>query len=84
MFTLDGRMRFALALASVDEAQFKEKKLFEIVMSRREDGLFELAFLFDDAPGKESPQVPGTASAPANLEAGGDNLPEYVLVEEAQ
>ena len=51
MFTLDGRMRFALALTSTDEANFNEKKLREIVLSCRADGVYELSFLFDDEQG---------------------------------
>ena len=35
MYTLDGRMRFALALSPLDEANFNQKKLREIVLSRR-------------------------------------------------
>ena len=63
MFTLDGRLRFALALSPADEANFKEKKLFEIVMARRPDGLFELTFLFGDALGDAPGVTTGEASA---------------------
>jgi hypothetical protein len=91
MYTLDGRMRFALALSPADEVQFKEQKLFEIVMSRRPDGLFELSFLFGDgAPDDVQPDTPlntplenkGSEDMQVQ-EAGGTDLPEYVLVEEA-
>jgi hypothetical protein len=75
MYTLDGRMRFALALKPADEANFKEKKLCEIVMSRSVDGLFQLSFLFSDG------QAPET-SEPGGL--GDPEVPEYVMVEEAQ
>lgn len=75
MYTLDGRMRFALALKPVDEANFKEKKLREIVLSRRLDGVFDLCFLFSDAQDKEAPEP----AAPDGAE-----VPEYVMVEEAQ
>lgn len=75
MYTLDGRIRFALALQPADEANFKEKKLREIVMSRRADGLFELSFLFSDNQDEQ-------AVEPA--ESGGAEVPEYVMVEEAQ
>lgn len=93
MYTLDGRMRFALALSPADEAQFKEQKLFEIMMSRRPDGLFELAFLFGDAassPPGNTPPAPPQIKLDAQgdvtmqvLESGGADLPEYVLVEDA-
>jgi hypothetical protein len=75
MYTLDGRMRFALALKPVDEANFHEKKLREIVLSRRADGRFELSFLFSDA-GDEAALVPSPAAT--------TEVPEYVMVEEAQ
>jgi hypothetical protein len=75
MYTLDGRMRFALALKPEDEASFKEKKLREIVMSRRTDGLFELSFLFSDTQDEQAPEP---------VESGSAEVPEYVMVEEAQ
>lgn len=75
MYTLDGRMRFALALKPADEANFHEKKLREIVLSRRLDGAFELSFLFSD-------EQEGAAAEP--LTAASAEVPEYVLVEEAQ
>lgn len=74
MYTLDGRMRFALALKPVDEASFREKKLREIVLSRRSDGVFELSFLFSDEQDKD-------ASEP--VPSSGAEIPEYVMVEEA-
>lgn len=74
MFTLDGRMRFALALQPADEAIFKEKKLREIVMSRKAPDAFELSFSFSD------PQ--DTDAADATLPASAD-IPEYVIVKEA-
>jgi hypothetical protein len=74
MYTLDGRMRFALALKPEDEANFNEKKLREIVLSRRADSLFELSFLFSDTQDSEA-LVPD--------ESAGAELPEYVMVEEA-
>lgn len=75
MYTLDGRIRFALALKPEDEASFKEKKLREIVMSRRADGLFELSFLFSDTQDEQAPEP---------VESGSAEVPEYVMVEEAQ
>jgi hypothetical protein len=74
MFTLDGRMRFALALQHADEATFKEKKLREIVMSRKAPDAFELAFLFSDPQDTEA----ADATQPASAE-----IPEYVVVKEA-
>jgi hypothetical protein len=74
MYTLDGRIRFALALKPQDEANFNEKKLREIVLSRRADAVFELSFLFSDGQDENPPE--------ANL-ASGAEVPEYVMVEEA-
>jgi len=75
MYTLDGRMRFALALQPADEANFNEKKLREIVLSNRLDGTFELSFLFSD--GQED-------DAPLSSSTSGAEVPEYVMVEETQ
>jgi hypothetical protein len=74
MYTLDGRIRFALALQPADEANFNEKKLLEIVLSRRADGIFELSFLFSNE------QEPATAEP---VVAASAEIPEYVMVEEA-
>ena len=43
MYTLDGRMRFALALSPQDEANFKVYKLLEIVLSGSDASLSNLA-----------------------------------------
>ena len=74
MYTLDGRMRFALALKPADEASFNEKKLREIVLSRRLNGSFELSFLLSDEQDEDAAEVPALGSA---------EVPEYVMVEEA-
>jgi hypothetical protein len=74
MYTLDGRMRFALALKPQDEVNFHQKKLREIVLSCRPDGVYELSFLFDD----EQPKKTSESLIPDSSE-----IPEYVMVEEA-
>ncbi len=71
MYTLDGRMRFQLGLSPVDEANFHEKKLREIVLSRSTAG-FELAFLFSD----------GDDEAVGANDNNTGELPEYMMVEE--
>ncbi len=77
MFTLDGRMRFQLALGAQDEAAFHARKLREIVLSRRSDGVYELSFLLMD------PGEPDAGPAPV-LDAGADaEIPEYVMVDES-
>lgn len=74
MYTLDGRMRFDLALAPPAEAAFREKKLREIVLSRTAQGGFELCFFFIE------PQ----AQPDSLIETADDGqVPEYLMVEEA-
>jgi hypothetical protein len=70
LYTLDGRLHFQLALAAEVEEGFRQKKLREIVLSRRNEGAFELAFTFsDDASDEAVPESSGS-------------IPEYVVVEE--
>lgn len=74
MFTLDGRMRFELALRPEDEASFHEKKLREIVLSRRTDGVYALSFLLGDGPdGKETQP---------DMSMPNGEIPEYIMVQE--
>ena len=75
MYTLDGRLRFALALSSENEADFVAKKLREIVLSKRQDGAFQLVFQFDDDQSENA----SNANTDLNSE-----FPEYVVIEEAQ
>ena len=75
MYTLDGRIRFHLALRPEDEANFHEKKLREVVLSRTATGSFELSFLFSTP--LESAEMP----AAKEQEAG--EIPEYVMIDEA-
>jgi len=71
MYTLDGRMRFQLALRTEDEAAFHEQKLREIVLSQQAGGGFELAFSFAE-----------TDTDAADAAAAPDEIPEYLMVEE--
>lgn len=74
MYTLEGRIRFLLALQSEDEASFHEKKLREIVLSRTATGSFELSFLFSThSQGEETL---------ADKEQGTGEIPEYVMIEQ--
>lgn len=68
MFTLDGRMRFKLALDRENEHRFRHEKIREIVLERTSTE-FTLTFHFT-AEDMDSPQV---AAAQAEL-------PQYVLV----
>lgn len=74
MFTLDGRMRFELALRPEDEANFHAKKLREIVLSRSIDGVYALSFLLGDGPdGKETQP---------DMSMPNGEIPEYIMVQE--
>jgi hypothetical protein len=75
MYTLDGRLRFALALSPENEVDFTTKKLREIVLSKRQDCVFQLIFQFDAV------QSESISEAKSSLES---EFPEYVVVEDAQ
>ena len=84
MFTLDGRMRFQLALKAQDEERFHSQKLREIVLSRRSGGAYELAFtLVDEADGRNAAASAGADATDAAQGALGE-IPEYIVVEEVQ
>ena len=84
MYTLDGRMRFALALSPQDEANFRVYKLLEIVLTGNEASNYSLAFQFSDA--SAAPAALDDAPTQTDTEAAtpqtGAALPDYVLVEE--
>ena len=73
MYTLDGRMRFELALQVADAEAFHHRKLYEILLQREPVGHF-LSFRFGDAAGAENLVLAENIPDP---------LPEYVLIEEA-
>jgi hypothetical protein len=75
MYTLDGRLRFALALSEENETDFANKKLREIVLSRHPDDTFELMFQFGEEPADNVVQSKMSADS---------EFPEYVVIEEAQ
>jgi hypothetical protein len=75
MYTLEGRIRFHLALQPEDEASFHEKKLGEIVLSQTATDRFELSFLF------LTPSEGNQVSADKELDPG--EIPEYVMIDEA-
>lgn len=86
MFTLDGRMRFQLALAAQDEERFHTQKLREIVLSRRSDGVYELAFTLVRAQEGSDAQAqsPTGADAADAVDGAVGEIPEYIVVEEVQ
>lgn len=74
MYTLDGRIRFHLALRPEDETSFHQGKLREIVLSRTVTDAFELSFLFS------TPLQGDMISANPEQEPG--DIPEYVMIDE--
>ena len=75
MYTLDGRIRFNVALRPEDETTFKQSKLREVALSRNSAGNFELSFLFAVQALVDEP------SAAIAHDSG--QIPEYVMIDEA-
>lgn len=78
IYTLDGRMRFQLALAPGQEEAFHARKLLEIALLRR-GADFELTFVFESAEATQAEDEAETAALAAGLAA----LPDYLMVQEA-
>jgi hypothetical protein len=70
-------MHFNLCVHPRDRDRFENQKLREIVLSRRRDGLYQLAFWFSDDKEESATSVSDSAR-PARLP-----LPKYVQIEEA-
>ncbi len=88
MFTLDGRMHFALTLPESQLLLFKEAKLREISLTRRLDGFFELAFWFESqqALSKQEDQAELNVQLPGDVPAhlmAQSPIPDYVSIEVA-
>ena len=77
MYTLDGRMRFDVALSAQDEERFHKEKLREVVLVRNESGIFELSFWFAQEDESEE-------AAPLQGMSQQGQLPAYVKVEISQ
>jgi hypothetical protein len=78
MFTLDGRMRFQIALSAADEERFRTQKLREIVLAQS-GGVFALTFHFvDDATA--SPTDEAAPSLDARPEHAATEIPAHVHV----
>ena len=73
LFTLEGRMRFAMALQAKEQELFLSKKLRVIVLSQPTGEQFEIAFVFSDPDDLE--KLDATAS-------NNGDLPHYLTVEE--
>lgn len=76
MFTLDGRMRFHMALSAADEQRFRTEKLCEIVLTQK-TGQFNLSFQLDD--GLNAAGASDDEDRDSNA-ARNSELPEYMLV----
>ncbi|MRD47241.1 hypothetical protein [Caenimonas koreensis] len=74
LYTLDGRMRMKLPLKPADESLFHERKLREVILSRRKDDKFELLFSFME-PDEDEPDERALPSAQQR-----GQLPDYVKV----
>lgn len=75
MFTLDGRMKFQLALGAAQEAAFHTRRLLEIVLQRRGEA-FELAFLFGPPAMPAAAGVATAAQADATPDEAAADLAE--------
>lgn len=76
LYTLDGRMRFRINQAPLAEAGFHDRKLQEVLLTRRADGQFELLFRFATEEGHPEP-------APRAKMRRAGPIPDYVQLEQA-
>jgi hypothetical protein len=77
LYTLDGRIRFALPPQALDEEMFQGQKLRETVLSRRADGVYELMFNFVASQDEDA------APSRRHLPRSAGDVPAYVRVESA-
>ena len=93
LFTLDGRMHFELTLPEEQLLLFKVAKLREISLTRRLDGLYELAFWLEAAQTQsvhisntdalEGQGLRQTHEVPAEILAARSLIPDYLSIEVA-
>ena len=93
LFTLDGRMHFELTLPEEQLLLFKVAKLREISLTRRLDGLYELAFWLEAAQtlsvnisnsdALEGQGLRQTQEVPAEILAARALIPDYLSIEVA-
>ena len=91
LFTLDGRMHFELTLPEAQLALFKVAKLKEIALTRRLDGLYELAFWLESQQALTQQQAQAALDAPVSAQDEAvpaslmpqSPIPDYVSVEVA-
>jgi hypothetical protein len=88
LFTLDGRMHFELTLPEEQLLLFKVAKLREISLTRRLDGLYELAFWLEaensEALEAMEPELQALSrEVSAQLLAASSLIPDYLSIEVA-
>jgi hypothetical protein len=93
LFTLDGRMHFELTLPEEQLLLFKVAKLREISLTRRLDGLYELAFWLEalqtqslhisQTDALELSSLQSTHEVPAEILAARSLIPDYLSIEVA-
>ena len=91
LFTLDGRMHFELTLPETQLALFKVAKLREISLTRRLDGLYELAFWLESQQALTQQEAQAALDAPVSAQDEAvpaslmpqSPIPDYVSVEVA-
>jgi hypothetical protein len=93
LFTLDGRMHFELTLPEEQLLLFKVAKLREISLTRRLDGLYELAFWLEAAQTQsvhvsntdalEGTSLQVTQELPPEILAARSLIPDYLSIEVA-
>lgn len=83
LYTMDGRIRFELALGADKLALFETARLREVVLNERRDQTFELSFYLDSPDGAEHDQAPSDDEMPSPEGEASASIPEYVSVEVA-
>jgi hypothetical protein len=82
MYTLDGRLRFELALAPEVEDLLLQAKLHEIVLAQRTGGGFELTFLLNESStGVAGHDVKNAKPLHASLGPEITDWPEYLVLD---
>ena len=86
IFTMGGRMRFALPLKPAHMQQFARHRVREIMLSRRADAVYELSFLFEPvvaAAPAVAPVLAAPARRPGPAAVAAPRWPDYLHVETA-
>lgn len=82
LYTMDGRIHFALSLDADKLALFTQARMREVVLHERQDLVFELSFFLELPDEKVAPTEPGTMEdiTPDSSETA--PIPDYVSVED--